>query len=65
VEVEAQESAEIIVEVPKSLQTLRSKKDKQAMISMHKSPRQALRTKLTLQEKGKAINLEVNGEEEF
>ena len=35
------------------------------MIPVCVSPKNPLRTKLTLQEKGMAINLEVNEEEEF
>ena len=62
--VEAPESAEVIFEVPKSPRTPRPKKDKQAMIPVCISPRNPQRTKLTLQEKGKAINLEAD-EEEF
>ena len=61
--VEALESTRIIVEVPKSPRTSRPKKDKQAMIPMRISPQNPQRTKLTLQEKGKAINLEADKEE--
>ena len=64
-EVEALESGKIIVEVPKFLWTLRPKKDKQAIIPMRISPWNLLRTRLTFQEKGKAINLEADEEEEF
>ena len=53
----------VIVEVPKSPRAPRPKKDKQAMISVRISPRNPQRTKLTLQEKGKAINLEADKEE--
>ena len=35
------------------------------MIPVCVSPRNPLRTKLTLEEKGKAINLEANEEEDF
>jgi len=61
--VEAPESVGIIVEVPKSPRTLRPKKDKQVMIPVCVSPRNPQRTKLTLQENGKAINLEADEEE--
>lgn len=62
---EAPESARIVVEIPKSLCTLRLKKDKHAMVSVRISPRNPLRAKLTMEEKGKAINLEADEEEEF
>jgi len=61
--VEAPESTIAIVEVPKSPRTLRPKKDKKAMILVRVSPRNPLRTKLTLQEKGKVINMEADEEE--
>jgi len=35
------------------------------MVPVHVSPRNPLRTKLTVEEKGKAIDLEVAEEEEF
>lgn len=61
--VEAPESVGVIVVVPQSPRTLRLKKDKYAMISVRVSPRNPQRTKLTLQEKGNAINLEADEEE--
>jgi len=63
--VEVLENAEIVVEMPKSPRTPRPKKDEQAMVSVHMSPGNLLRTRLTMGEKGKAINLEVDEEEEF
>jgi len=59
------ESVGIVPEMPKSPRTPRSKKDKQAMVSVCMSPRNPLRTRLTMEENGKAINLEVDEEEEF
>jgi len=64
-EIEAIDSAGIISEVPKSPRTPRPKKDKQAMISVRVLPINPLRTKLTMEEKGKAINLEADEEGEF
>ena len=64
-EVEAPESARIITEVPNSPCTLRPKKDMQAMISVCVSPKKLLRTKLIMEEKWKAINLEADEQEEF
>ena len=64
-EVEVLESARIVAKIPKSPRTPRPKKDKQAMVPMCVSPRNPLRTKLTMEEKGKAINLEADEEEEF
>ena len=61
---DAPESAGIVVEIPKSQRTLRPKKDKQPMILVRISPRNPLRTKLTMEEKGKVVNLESNEEEE-
>lgn len=61
--VESLESARAIVEVPKFPRTPRPKKDKKTMIPVRVSPRNPQRTKLTLQEKGKAINLEADEEE--
>lgn len=64
-EVEAPESVGIVAKIPKSQRTPRPKKDKQAMVPVHISHRNSLRTKLTMEEKGKAINLEADEEEEF
>jgi len=61
---DALESTGIVIEIPKSPHTLRPKKDKQPMISVHMSPQNLLRTKFPMEEKGKAINLETNEEEE-
>lgn len=60
------ESAKVVVKVPKSPRTPRPKKDKQnqPMLLVRISLRNTHRTNLTLQEKGKAINPEVD-EEEF
>lgn len=60
---EAPKSFEVIVEVPKSPRKLRPNSDKQAMILVCVSPRNPQRTRLTLQENGKAINLEADEEE--
>lgn len=61
--VEAPESVRIVAEISKSPSMPRPKKDKQAMVSMHVSPRNPLKTRLIMEEKGKAINLEANEEE--
>lgn len=61
--VEAPEGTRVIVDAPKSCRTLRPKKDKYSVIPVHVSLRNPQRTKVTLQEKGKAINLEVDKEE--
>jgi len=53
----------VIVEVPKSPRTSRPKKDKQTMLLVCISPRNPQRAKITLQEKGKAINMEADEEE--
>ena len=42
----------------------RPKKDKKPMVLVRMSPRNPLRTRLTMEEKGKAINLEADEEEE-
>ena len=64
-EVEALESVGIVAEIPKSPRTLRPKKDKQPMVLVSVSPRNPLRTRLTMEEKGKTINSKVGEEEEF
>lgn len=61
---EAPESVEIVTEIPKSLCTPRPKKDKKPIIPVHVSSRNLLRMRLTMEEKGKAINLEADEEEE-
>lgn len=64
-EVEVLESVGIVVEIPKSPHTPRPKNDKQAMVLVHVSPRNPLRTRLTMEETRKVINLEADDEEEF
>lgn len=64
-EVEVPKSARIVAEIPMSLHTLRPKKDKQGMVLVRITPINLLRTKLTMEEKGKDINLEVDEEEAF
>lgn len=61
---DAPESTRMVVEITKSSCMLRPKKDKHPMILVCMSPRNPLRTKLTMEEKGKAVNLETNKEEE-
>ena len=61
---DAPKSTGIVVEIHKSPCMLRPKKDKQPMISVCMSPRNPLRTKLTMEEKGKVVNLETDEEEE-
>jgi len=63
--VEAPERARIFSNIPKSPHTLRAKKDKHAIVLAHILPRNLLRTKITMEERGKAINLEADEEEEF
>ena len=58
------EGVEIVVEIPKLLCMPRPKKDKQPMVPICMSPWNPLRTRLTMEEKGKPINLETNEEEE-
>ena len=60
----APERTEIVAEIPKSLCMPRPKKDKKPMIPVCMSPRNPLRTKLTMEEKGKVVNVETNEEEE-
>lgn len=60
----ALEGVGIVAEIPKSPRTLRPKKDKQLMILVHVSPQNLLRTRLTMEENGKAVDLETNKEEE-
>jgi len=55
---DAPKSARIVAEIPKSPHTPRPKKDKQAMVQ------NPLRTKLTMEEMGKAVSLETDEEEE-
>jgi len=64
-EVEVPESVRIVTEIPKYPYMLRPKKDNQAMVPVHVSPGNPLRTKLTMEEKGKTINLEANEEDEL
>ena len=49
-EVEVPESVGIVTKIPKLSRTPRPKKDKQAMVPMHVSPRNPLRTKLIMEE---------------
>jgi len=58
------EGAKIVTEILKSPRTPRPKKDKQAMAPMHVSPRNTLRSNLSMEEKGKAIMIETDEEEE-
>lgn len=52
---DAPKGTRIVVEIPKSLCMLRLKKDKQTMIHVYVSLRNLLCTKLTMEEKGKAV----------
>jgi len=61
---DAPESIRIVTEISKSPCTLGPKKYKQHMVLVCMSPRNPLRIKITMEEKGKAINLETDDEEE-
>lgn len=56
---DAPKSIKIVAEIPKSPCMPRNKKDNLPMILVHMSPR-----KLTMEEKGKVVNLETDDEEE-
>lgn len=55
---EASESVGIVTKIHKSPHMRRPKKDKQPMVIVRVTPRNPLRMKLTMEEKGKAVNLE-------
>lgn len=61
---DASEGSGIMAEIPKSPRTPRPKKDKQKMVPVCVSPRNLLRTKLSMKEKGKAVTIETDEEEE-
>ena len=61
---DAPEDSRIMVEIPKSPRTPRPKKDKHVMVPVCVSPRKLLCTKLTMEEKGKAVNIETDEEKE-
>lgn len=61
---DALEGVGIVVEIPKSPRMLRPRKDKHLMILVHVSSQNPLCTRLTMEEKGKEINLETDEEEE-
>jgi len=61
---DAPEGTEIVAEILKSLHTPRSKKDKQAMVFVRVSSWNLLHSKLSMEEKGKAITIEMDEEEE-
>lgn len=61
---DAPEGAGIVAEILKSPCTPRPKKDKQEMVPVRVSPRNSLRTKLSMEDKGKAITIETDEEEE-
>lgn len=54
----------VVIEIPKSLQTPRPKKDKQEMGLVCVFPRNTLRSKLSMVEKGKVVTIETDEEEE-
>jgi len=58
------EGIRVVVEIPKSPRTLRPKKDKQAMAPIRMSSRNPLCSKLSMAEKGKAVTIDTNEEEE-
>ena len=53
-----------LLKIPKSTRMPRPKKDKQPMVLVRVSPKNLLRMRLAIEEKGKAINLEADEEEE-
>jgi len=53
---DAPESVEIVGEMPKFSRTSRPMKYKQPMVLVRVSPRNPLRTKVTMEEKGKVFN---------
>ena len=61
---DAPENAGIVAEIPKLSCMPMPKKDKKPMIPVRMSPRSPLRTKLTMEEKGKVVNVETDEEEE-
>lgn len=58
------EGARIVAEIPKSLFTPRPKKYKREMVPIRVSLWNLLRTKLSMKEKGKAITIETDEEQE-
>jgi len=58
------EGAGVVTEIPKSPWTLRPKKYKQAMGPIRMSPRNPRYNKLSIEEKGKAVMIETDEEEE-
>ena len=62
---DALEGARIVAEILKSPRTPRPKKYKQVMVLIHVSPRNPSCTKLSMEEKGKAVTIETNEEEEY
>lgn len=60
---DALEGTGTLVEILKSPHTSRPKKDKQAIIPIHMSSRNLLCTQLTMEEKGKAVTMEIDEEE--
>lgn len=51
-------------EIPKSPQTLRPKKDPQAVGPVHMSLRNPRFSKLSMEDKGKMVNIKIDDEEE-
>ena len=54
----------VMTDIPKSSRTPRPKKDKQVMGPVCMSPRNPRHNKLSMEEKGKAVTIETNEEEE-
>lgn len=61
---DAPEGIGIVADIPKSPRMVRPKKQKQEMVPLHESLQNLLRTRLTMEEKGKVINIETDEEEE-
>ena len=55
----------VMAKIPKSSRTPRLKKDKHAMAHVHLSQRNPLCSKLSMEEKGKAVMLEKDEEKEY
>ena len=59
---DASEGVGIVEEILKSPPMPRPKKDKQVMVLARVSPRNLLRTKLSMEEKGRVVTIEIDDE---
>jgi len=63
---DALEEARIVAKISKSVCTPRPKKENQVMVPIRMSPRNPLRSKLSMEEKGKTVTIEIDeGEEDL